>query len=195
MRCNTRESVLQDRFSATKLFRVYEKNTAVETALFLGRRRSPWLAVVTEFLMTRPMMNDNNENDSVDARRIDKQGQLSDTCLCRPDGLHSRQRRTEVFEGRTEATQFWPGPFHYKSSRFSVVSRELWTLTTGSAIAEGPRDIPSVLQCCQLLYNRTKEGSAVADKPARRAASRRTRCKQTRLTLSVINLRVASELS
>jgi len=34
-----------------------------------------------------------------------------------------------------------------------------------------------------------KEGSAVADKPARRAASRRTGSKQIRWTLSVINLR------
>jgi len=33
------------------------------------------------------------------------------------------------------------------------------------------------------------QGSAVADKPARRAASRRTCCKQIRWTLSVINLR------
>jgi len=33
------------------------------------------------------------------------------------------------------------------------------------------------------------QGSAVTDKPARRAASRRTYCKQIRRTLSMINLR------
>ena len=35
----------------------------------------------------------------------------------------------------------------------------------------------------------TTQGSAVSEKPAPRAASRRTCCKQTRWTLSVINLR------
>jgi len=36
---------------------------------------------------------------------------------------------------------------------------------------------------------RWQQGSDVSDKPARRAASRRTCCKQITRTLSVINLR------
>ena len=45
------------------------------------------------------------------------------------------------------------------------------------------------VSCTTSHYASVQQGSAVADKPERRAASRRTCCKQTTWTLSVINLR------
>jgi len=46
-----------------------------------------------------------------------------------------------------------------------------------------------VLQAAKAPATPKKQGSAVANKPARRAASRRTCCKKIRWTLSAINLR------
>jgi len=69
--------------------------------------------------------------------------------------------------------------------------REAWLLFSRSLKAK-PKDI------LQLFCKPTsdKQGSAVADKPARRAASRRTCCKQIRWTLNVAQCdKLAIELS